>query len=128
MSRQVLPRQILLRKVLLGKVLRGVLAILAAYALALQPMVRVTVLHAFNGVTELCSSTADESAPPIDREHDHACCLGTCCSGLFGPDSIIAVAPGSTVGSQLFPLSQPQVLTQTKGRYPQPRAPPLWPA
>ena len=61
------------------QLLRRLLAIFAAYILALQPIARVTMLHSWDGVAQLCSRAGDDTAPPSGREHEHACCLGTCC-------------------------------------------------
>jgi hypothetical protein len=109
------------------QLLRRLLAIVAAYVLALQPIARVTVLHSFDGADQLCSRAVDGTAPPSEREHEHACCLGMCCPGVFGPASTPTVALQSGRAVQQFPLFEAQVFALPKARYPQSRAPPAWP-
>ena len=110
------------------QLLRRLLAIIAAYVLALQPIARVTVVHAVDGGTQLCSRAADETAPPLEREHDHACWLGTCCSGLAGPASVPVLVLKPKPALQRFPPVAAEIFVLPKARYPQSRAPPGWPA
>lgn len=105
--------------------LRRLLAIVAAYVLALQPIARITVLHSFDGAAQLCSRAVDGTAPP--SEHEHAYCLGMCCPGVFGPASTPTVALQSGAALQQFPLFEAQVFALPKARYPQSRAPPARP-
>jgi len=109
------------------QLLRRLLAIFAAYILALQPIARVTMLHSWDGVAQLCSRAGDDTAPPSGREHEHACCLGTCCPGLFGPISAPAAAFQARPAVQQFQLPGTQVFARPKARHPQSRAPPVWP-
>ncbi|MBV9238813.1 MAG: hypothetical protein JOZ94_23490 [Xanthobacteraceae bacterium] len=109
------------------QLLRRLLAIVAAYILALQPIARVTMLHGWDGAAQLCSSAEDGTAPPIGHEHEHACCLGTCCPGLFGPISPPAVAFQARPAAQQFQLLETQVCARPKARHAQSRAPPVWP-
>src|ERR1044071_2587424 len=108
------------------QLLRRLLAIVAAYVLALQPILRAPVLHSANGAAQLCSRAGDDTAPPSERAHEHACCLGTCCPGLFGPAPAPAAALQPRLVAQQFPRVAAQVLTLPKARYPQSRAPPAW--
>ena len=106
------------------QLLRRLLAIVAAYGLALQPIAWTPVLHSWDGAAQLCSRAGDDKAPPSEREHEHACCLGTCCPGLFGPVAPPAAALQSQAAVQQFPVLVAQVFALPKARYPQSRAPP----
>jgi hypothetical protein len=110
------------------QLLRRLLAIVAAYGLALQPIASAPVVHDWDGAARLCSRAGDDTAPPSEREHEHACCLGTCCPGLFGPVAMSAAALQSRAAVPQFPLLAAQVFAMPKARYPQSRAPPAWPA
>src|SRR6478752_9157496 len=105
------------------QLLRRLFAIVAAYVLALQPVVRAPVLHSWDGAAQLCSRAGGDTAPPSEREHEHACCLGTCCPGLFGPASAPAAALQSGAAAQQFRLLGTQVFGLPKARHPQSRAP-----
>src|SRR6476659_8099786 len=109
------------------QLLRRVLAIVAAYVLALPPMLRAPVLHSTVDAAQLCSCFFEVRGPPSERAHEHACCLGTCCPGLLGPASAPAAALQSGAAAQQFRLLGTQVFGLPKARHPQSRAPPVWP-
>lgn len=101
---------------LLGRIV----AVLAAYALALQP-ITVAALAQVSRVGPVICSGAD--APPASHREDFACCLSSCCGTLaaLSPPSARIVPPQQQ--AELMTPAAP-TLAPARAHHPRCRAPP----
>jgi hypothetical protein len=105
-------------------VFRRLIAILAAYALALQPITALALMQGSPHGLVLCSGADRDGGPPASQKRDVACCLGSCCglSVASAPQALSIVLARNC--NRLVAVSAP-TLAPVPERYPRSRAPPI---
>jgi len=102
--------------------LRRVVVVVAAYAVALQPIVAAGIARATHDSQVFCSGSSDHS-PPIGHRSDAVCCLSACCTDL----AAIVPVRMAVVLTEARPeaaVSEPAALSPAPERYPRSRSPP----
>ena len=64
---------------------RRIVAVLAAYALALQPITAAALMQGPRPGPVICSGVDPDNAPPPGHRQDIACCPSSCCGALVEP-------------------------------------------
>jgi hypothetical protein len=100
-----------------------IVAVLAAYALALQPITVAALAQVSNVGSVICSGANPDNAPPASHREDLACCLSSCCGTLaaLSPPSARIVPPQQQ--AELMTPAAP-TLAPARAHHPRSRAPP----
>jgi hypothetical protein len=103
--------------------LRRLIGIVAAYALALQPVAAASIPHASQEAPVFCSGAIGHDPPPATDGRERACCLNAYCGALIGiaPQGLGVALPAL---ERPTAMAEPLTLAPVKWRYPRSRAPP----
>src|SRR5271166_1103576 len=104
-------------------VLGRVVAILAAYPLALQPITAAALVQVSHTGQVTCSGANPHSAPPASHGQDVACCLSSCCAASVALPlhEASVVLPETRNG---FLAASAPAFAPAREPYPRSRAPP----
>src|SRR6516165_4277044 len=108
----------------MSRTVRGrIVAVLAAYALALQPITAAALTQGPYLGLVICSGADPDNTPPAGHRQDIACCPSSCCGALVEPVPPSASPILPEAGPEFVPATEPAV-APVGTHHPRSRAPP----
>jgi hypothetical protein len=108
----------------MSRTVRGrIVAVLAAYALALQPITAATLTQGPYLGPVICSGVDPDNTPPAGHRQDIACCPSSCCGALVEPLPLNASLILPEAAAEFAPATAPAV-APVGTHHPRSRAPP----
>ena len=108
----------------MSRTVRGrIVAVLAAYALALQPITAAALTQGPHLGSVMCSGADPGSTPAPGHRQDVACCPSSCCGALVEPLPPRASVIQAEAVADFVPAATPAVAS-VRTHLPRSRAPP----
>ena len=94
----------------MSRTVRGrIVAVLAAYALALQPITTAALTQGPYLGPVICSGVDPDNTPPVGHWQDIACCPSSCCGALVEPLPPSASLILTEAAAEFVPATAPAV-------------------
>jgi hypothetical protein len=108
----------------MSRTVRGrIVAVLAAYALVLQPITAAALTQGPRPGPVICSGVDPDNTPPPGHRQDIACCPSSCCGAPVEPRPPSAFLILPEAAAEFVPAAAPAV-APVRTHHPQSRAPP----